>query len=451
MKTSSHALLKPLPTMDVASQSDKLSDDPRWRLASAVAAGPHFVRSALLSKFLLYVVAETLEGRQHAISEHKIGVTVFGRPPHYRTDEDNIVRNYARQLRRRLADHFATLGKDAPMRIEMPVGGYIPSFPSAPAQPRLSIAETQFAGENVSKDIGAAEAVEVRDAIPGARWLSGRMLRRMLLTLIALGAVWAIAYRYFGEPRMRDPMRILWHNVLPGSRTAYVVPADAGFNLIEDLSGRSIPLDDYINRVYETMSTGGVDRHATQDLHNEQYTDFASMQAMSMVARRPEFDPQRVRALFPRELRLSDLKTANALIIGSSSSNPWASLVDADTNFGIETRPDMEGAKIVNRHPAAGERPAYISNWNEPAHETFALILYRPNLSGSGNVLLIEGLDEAGTQGATEALFESELAAPILKRAVQPDGTLRAFEILLRTTSIHSSAEGTQVIASRIP
>jgi len=112
-------------------ENDSLADDPRWALTQRVVAGPHFVRSSLLSNFLLYVVSETLAGRCDAISEHKIGVNVFGRSVSYRTDEDNIVRNYARQLRKRLAEHFSEIGRDEPLHIDIPVGGYVPSFVNA--------------------------------------------------------------------------------------------------------------------------------------------------------------------------------------------------------------------------------------------------------------------------------------------------------------------------------
>ena len=84
-----------------------LQGDPRWTLAQRVVAGPHFARSPLLSKFLLFVVAEAIQGHDREITEHQIGVQVFERPANYRTIEDNIVRNYARQLRKRLAEHFA--------------------------------------------------------------------------------------------------------------------------------------------------------------------------------------------------------------------------------------------------------------------------------------------------------------------------------------------------------
>ena len=80
---------------------DWLQGDLRWSLTQRVVAGAHFARSPLLSKFLLFVVAETLEGREGEITEQQIGVQVFDRLPGYRTAEDNIVRNYARQLRDR--------------------------------------------------------------------------------------------------------------------------------------------------------------------------------------------------------------------------------------------------------------------------------------------------------------------------------------------------------------
>ena len=47
-----------------------LQDDPRWSLAQRIVASAHFSRSPLLSKFLLFEVAETLEGRASEIAEH---------------------------------------------------------------------------------------------------------------------------------------------------------------------------------------------------------------------------------------------------------------------------------------------------------------------------------------------------------------------------------------------
>src|ERR1700679_1207110 len=119
---------KPAPPPPAQAARGSLQGDPHWALAQRVIAGPNFVRSPLLTKFLLFVVAETLEGRGDEITEHQIGVHVFDRPADYRTLEDNIVRSYARQLRKRLAEHFADQGSSEAVRIDIPVGGYVPVF-----------------------------------------------------------------------------------------------------------------------------------------------------------------------------------------------------------------------------------------------------------------------------------------------------------------------------------
>jgi hypothetical protein len=83
-------------------------------------------------------------------------------------------------------------------------------------------------------------------------------------------------------------------------------------------------------------------------------------------------------------------------------------------------------------------------------HEPYALIAFVPNLGGNGHILLLEGLDVAGTQAAAEALLHSIDVQRVLELARRPDASLASFEILLRATSIQSNGTGTEVIASRI-
>src|ERR1700757_675603 len=107
-----------------------LNADPRWQLAQRIVASRSFAKSALLSRFLLYVCEREITGRTHEISEHQIGVRVFGRRPGYSPGEDNIVRNYARQLRQRLQQYFQEEGKHEELRLNIPRGKYVPIFSS---------------------------------------------------------------------------------------------------------------------------------------------------------------------------------------------------------------------------------------------------------------------------------------------------------------------------------
>ena len=421
-----------------------------------------------MAKFLLYVVAETLEGRQSGITEHQIGVRVFGRPQTYRTDEDNIVRNYARQLRKRLADHFAGEGSQDSMRLEIPVGGYVPVFTGSVEPVLHSDAEASFGSRFGEPQLDSpqpmpsheSEEDSPRPSVANSFFgnssftIRARAFGKIALALVYSAALvsltWLVAARVPSAAPRVEPSHMLWKALLSGGNNTYVVPPDAGLNLLEDISHRNLPLADYIKGSYLDLPLNALDDHTQQDLRTQQFSNFQSLQIIAALARQQEYDPQRVFLRFPRDLRLDDLKTANAILIGSASSNPWASIADNATNFRIVLKEGMAGANIVNARPMTGEAASYASHWNEPSHETFALIAFVPNLGGNGHMLLLEGLDAAGTQAAAELLFHPEKISPILNRARLPDGNLRPFEILLRTTSIESNSAGTQVVASRI-
>lgn len=430
----------------------RLHDDRRWQLAQSVVAGPHFARSPLLSKFLLYVVAETLEGRAEAVTEHKIGVTVFGRPVSYRTDEDNIVRNYARQLRRRLADHFSGVGAEESVHIHIPLGGYVPSFMATAHEREVELAarESLAAADKSERAVPEVVRHTTAEISKERKPVLRSFLWGACAVLVLVVAAWAALPRLVPVRAAADPNRVLWRTLLAGSENTFVVPPDSGLNLLEDMSHRAVPLASYIKGSNLDVPDARVNPHADDDLRTQQYTDFESLQIATTLARQPEYNPQRVFMRFPRDLRINDLKTANALIIGSACANPWAALVDSSTNFRIVPSPNMESAHIVNATPLEHESSVYESHWNEPAHETYALILFVPNLSGTGHLLAVEGLDVAGTQAAAEMLFHPESIASVLAKARRPDGGLRPFEILLRASSIQSNSEHAEIIASRI-
>jgi hypothetical protein len=429
-----------------------LQDDSYWELAQRVVAGPHFCHSPLLSKFLLFVVAEALEGRENEISEHQIGVRVFDRPSNYSTLEDNIVRSYARQLRKRLAEHFAGQGHAEAVRIDIPLGGYVPIFIAAEASGK------EEAGRRAVPQPSQLPAAELHKhgAEQAARSRS-RAMRILLRVVLAaaysaalIGVSWYAAKRAPAPQKAQEPAHALWAALFGGPANCYIVPSDAGFNLIEDLSRRPVPLAQYIAGTYRNLPLRGVDAHSAEDLRSQQLTPFVDLQISSAFAHLAEDNPQRVFIRFPRDLQLDDLKNANAVIIGSVGSNPWAAIAESNANFRIVDRPGMEGALIENTKPRPGEDATYVSHWNEPAHETFAVVSFLPNLNGNGHLLVLEGLDVAGTQAAAEMLLHPSAIDPILKNATRADGTLRNFEVLLRSTSIESSATGAQVIASRI-
>jgi hypothetical protein len=102
--------------------------DPREELVQRVAASTTFEKSHRLRAFFLYVCQCALENRPEAATEQQIGIHVFGRPPGYSPNEDNIVRSQARLLRLKLEHHFAHEGKEEQVVITIPKGRYLPVF-----------------------------------------------------------------------------------------------------------------------------------------------------------------------------------------------------------------------------------------------------------------------------------------------------------------------------------
>jgi hypothetical protein len=433
--------------LDSVDASLQKQEDFRLELAARIVASRRFSRSPLLSKFLLYVVTETIEGRAHDLSEHSIGICVFDRPRSYRTVEDNIVRSYARQLRRRLVEFFEDEGKAEDLRIEIPLGGYVPRFvPMFESAPQ----EAKEAAVDSSSVVGLSQpSPETKDSH------FRRRFALILYTAIIFCSAWWLEKRVppshgTESATVSNAAAPLWKALLGGPRTTYIIPSDAGLNLIEDISQHSLPLAGYIAGGYTTTKLATVDAHSADDLRTQHFTSFVDLQIVSALSALPEYNSQHSILRFPRDVRVDDLKHANAIILGSEGSNPWASIVDGDANFRIISGQEMRGAAIFNVHPIAGEAARYDSHWNEPAHETYAIISYLPNLEGDGRLLILQGLDVAGTQAAGEAIIHPSAIEPILKRATRPDGSLRYFEILLRTTSIESNAMNTYVVCSRI-
>jgi TolB-like protein len=116
------------------------------RQLDKVLASPGFARNERLSRFLRFVVERHLEGRDQELKESLIAIEVFGRQPGYDSKQDPIVRTEASRLRARLSEYYLAQGKDDPVVIELPKGGYIPVIrsaeradkPTAPDKPPVS-------------------------------------------------------------------------------------------------------------------------------------------------------------------------------------------------------------------------------------------------------------------------------------------------------------------------
>lgn len=419
-----------------------------------VLASDAFMGGQRAQHFLQLIVEHALAGELDCLRERMLGVEMFGRPIDYDTGNDAVVRVKASEVRKRLAQYYQSLPGQPIVQIEIPTGSYAPQFRWAPVE-ALSTpavpANFHLNSASIQTQPGKGDGADATNATR-RKWklwlIRGSLLAGFIAAFFSLG--WFAAVQLSIPRRDLKATNPLWATLFDGKRNTYIVPADVGLDLLEDISRGPMSLADYMKGGYLELRIPGVDPKSTTGLNSQRITSFADAQIIANLIGLPEYNPHRTFLRFPRDLRLDDLKNSNAVLIGSVGSNPWAAIADNSANFHIVYSQGRESATIINEHPQAGEQRSYESHWNDPAHETFALITFLPNMDANGHLLLLQGLDVAGTQSAAETLFDTAAMAPILQRASRPDGSIRPFEILVRSTSINWNSTDSHIIASRI-
>jgi hypothetical protein len=427
-----------------------LMEDPRWKLAQRVVASKSFAKSALLSKFLLYVCDRALTGRTDEISENQIGVHVFVRKPGYNPGEDNIVRNYARQVRQRLDHYFEEEGKSEEVRISIPLGKYIPVFSPNRLPGPTAIPITEQREEKVLS-LPVPGRGEPAAVVPLSQDRSTRFraMFALLFFLIGGAGVWRALKR--AHPVQADASHALWAQVFDKDRETLLVPSDDGIVMFQNLTGHSVHLAEYISREYLSVkSPFNIDAQNLADLDAQRYTNITDLDAVLRFSRVPEADPAHFIIRYARELHMEDLKDSNAILLGSTYSDPWVELFQKSLNFEFDYEPHPNASFIVNKHPVAGESAIYTNDATTPSHRTYAVVALVPNLNNTGWILIVEGLTMAGTQAATDILFNREQMKSVLEKASAGNGKLKPFELLIETRSFGSSSPQANIIASRI-
>ena len=445
-------------------ERDRLLAYEEWRLACRVAESVRLRKSELLPRFLLYVCEQYLLGREAEISEQRIGIQVFNRPENYNPGEDNIVRSYARLLRKRLDAYFENEGADEPMRILIPRGGYVPSF-----EPRLhrdgsvtsSFPLIDRVEESTSETAETiAEANTMQRANQPVREPAMRQLWKTTWFLIVVGllggclltsGLW-LTSNAIRAVAARGPAHALWESIFQRNRNTLIVVTDSGVGIMQNLTRSPASIDDYADGSYLSgvQTPSGLDAANFNDLRRQRYTSVVSVNIASALERLPEFIADRTQIRFAREIGPEDLRSSNLVLIGSKHTDPWVSLFEKRLNFKLEYTPQVDDSFIVNQRPLPTEQKIYRNSADSGAKTTYGAIAFVPSLDGAGHALIVEGLNMAATQAAADVLFKPSIIGPVLRQARSSNGDLRAFELLVETVSVGATAPEVKVIAARI-
>ncbi len=177
-----------------------------------------FAGSERMSRFLRFIVEQTVDGRGRELKEYLLGVEIFDRTETFDPRLDPIVRVEARRLRAKLKAYYEADGRNDSLVIELPTGSYVPRFrssgpaaaPPKAAAPSGNIAVLPFA--NLSSDPEneyfsdglTEELIHALTKVEGLRvvaWNSAAKLRDRQDDVASIGRALNVAAALMGSVR----------------------------------------------------------------------------------------------------------------------------------------------------------------------------------------------------------------------------------------------------------
>jgi hypothetical protein len=460
--------------MDTAERKS-LDDDSRYQLLQRILATPDFVRSPQLSKFLLYICTATFEGRGQTLSEQHVGVAVFGREPDYDSAADTIVRSHALRLRRRLEQYFQRAGRNELVHLVIPRGGYAPVFLPAPAfgesafgqieETPLPAPQDDFEERNPSialsiapglSNVGVSSDELQRESsrdrkLPDARtsallWRYRALTATLALLLVGLAVVFVMHLRtHF----LTNRHHVLWGRLFTDDQPTHIVLGDSGLVLFHKETHQYVSLHDFLSDDVSKQLPFAehADPEFAKFLLHRRYTSMVDAAALARLLRLPEAIPERTLVHYSKDMHLNDFKSGNVILLGAEEANPWVELFEQHMDFAFSIDTPDRRAYFVNRHPLPGEAAEYNPNTPESSTKVYAVFAFLPNLSATGNVLILEGLSMVGTESAVDLAMDDDRLLPILNKMRKPNGSLPHFEMLLESDALGESEGPARVVA----
>ena len=366
--------------------------------------------------FIRYVVTAVLSGNANSLKERNIATDVFGRGPDYDSAENSFVRVKASEVRRRLAAYYASSSPEDVLRIEIPLGTYVPQF----------IPIEQHQAEVV---LHTPEVVPEPSAVPEVsrrpRWF---LVIAAILTLGAIAALWQ-------GFRPRSALDDFWSPILKTADPLVIfLPLPTSYGALrEEEEARRFPDSPWV----------AVDGQGQQQfiVNTPHKVGLGAAIAAARFATLCAVTGKQYVFKAGSDLSFSDLRNQAAVILGAFSS-PWTMEINNEYRFRMLRGPDE---RIVDSQNPSRQWRASPGRYFGTPTEDYA-IAGRVLDSKSGHpVIIAAGISTFGTQAAAEFLTEPRRLAELAGRA--PNSLSKGnFQVLLHTKIIGNTPTPARII-----
>jgi hypothetical protein len=393
---------------------------------------PAFSNSPRAVEFLSYVVENALEGHTEVLKERTIGVNVFHRSSTYVTSDDAIVRVKASEVRKRLHQFYAEEEQAPAVRIELPVGSYIPTF-HLPTSSDATLPQVK--------------SPVIEQIAPRSRWL-GWKIAALAAAVVIIGIVMASTVRR--HVQKKSQFDEFWAPVFATQQPVLIcISSPVLYYPDLDLFAKANQSHPglYDSNAKRAVNPLQLDPNAT--------LEWKEIQPRSdiFVSKVHVYNAALLSVLFERihktnqvkigsDFSYNDLQSSPAVLLGGFD-NPWSVRMAADLPFYLRD----QDATIVER---GGQGRIWQAGPNQALNtKDFAIIARLLNSKTSQFQVILGGINIAGTEAAGKIVTRQADFDAVLQS--MPSGWQnKNLEFVIETDVIDSADSSTHVVAAKI-
>jgi hypothetical protein len=368
-----------------------------------------FRHSRRYPALLRYVVERTLSDETEPLKERMLGIEVFGRDAAYDTNVDPVVRTTAGEIRKRIAQYYHEPGHAAEIRIDLPVGSYVPEFQLA-AQPET-----------------ASASPPPRRHGRQAALLAGGVIALVLLALAVVDRTWSA----------RTTLDRFWGPILKSSSSVLMCVGHP----------RTGPLS-----VFNPEEEEEIPQPATQSdvyaLPNHQVA-LADAATLARLAGFLQAKGRGYRIQGSAFTSLADLREGPVILVGAFT-NPWTMKLARPLRYSFGKSDTRIFSWIQDRlNP---EQRNWALDWSQSYladTEDYAVVSRLRHPATDRMVLIVAGMGKYGTLAAGEFLTDPAYMGAFARMA--PAGwDDRNIQIVLATSVIKGNSGPPRVVATHV-
>lgn len=382
-----------------------------------------FRSSKRCSVFLRHVVEHVAENNIESLKERSIGVEVFGRDPHYDTNQDPVVRSTAGEVRKRLAQYYLEEGHRDEIRISLPPGSYHPEIHPSPEKTVLPVVPAPLPVRPRHRQWWIAAAGIAVAAVSVAAILSVPLFHRTNLDRF-------------------------WAPVVDAASPAVVVVGQPKAFKLEPNTQRAVETWIEETSKGENPPTPASIPYANLKPTWDRNVSLVDVQAMQPLCQLLTRKGKKIEIRGWRVSSLADLRGKPCILIGAFN-NDWTMRLTSDLRFYFDPGPTRESIVIrdrqnLNRQDWAGSR-----KWPAPDDlaSDYAIVsrIFNPTIEQA--VVAVAGASGYGTYAGGEFLANENYFAAALRDAPR-DWYRKNMQVVLSVKVISGTPGPPKVLAT---